>query len=489
MAARRCETGMMTGTSSTDGAKPTAQLAGIDPPAAGRLLGFSMMAAPINAAQVPLTVYLTPVYAQYFGLSLQALGLVFLIERLWGAFADPLIGMLSDRSRGRWGRRKPWIAAGALVFALAGVPMFFPPRGITALHLGIALFAFYLGWSMIQIPYLAWSGELSSDYHQRTRIVTYQQVVAAVSLFLILILPMAAEQWRPGDGALKLGAMGAFVIASALPAALLTLTAFPEPPIPARMPRRASLATTLRLIGRETLLLRVLASDFALNVAQNIRGTLFVFFVADVAGLPRWAAALFLLQFLFGILAGPIWLRVGYRFGKHQAAIIGELVQVAINLGLLLVAPGGLTLLILLTIAQGLAQGSGNQMLRAIVADVADKHRLETGVDRAALFFSAFSLSAKAAMAVSIGVVLPLVAWLGFNPAGGNTPEALRSVALVFAVGPAVAHVVAAWLVYGFPLDQQVHDRIRRALEARDVTPADISSATSPPVGDTVVKS
>jgi Na+/melibiose symporter-like transporter len=176
----------------------------------------------------------------------------------------------------------------------------------------------------------------------------------------------------------------------------------------------------------------------------------------------------------------PIWLRVGYRFGKHQATIIGELVQVACNLGLLLVAPGALALLAALTVVQGLAQGSGNQMLRAIVADVADKHRLDTDVDRSALFFSVFSLAAKAAMAVAIGIALPLIAWLGFNPAGDNTTEALRGVALVFAVGPALAHVAAAWLVHGFPLDEQAHDRIRSALAERDAEPA----VEPPPTGE-----
>jgi Na+/melibiose symporter-like transporter len=454
-------------------AEPTVEASPAHVPGSGRLIAFSMMSAPINAAQVPLTVYLTPIYAQYFGLSLKALGLIFLLERIWGAIADPLIGVLSDRTRSRWGRRKPWMAAGALVFALAGVPLFFPSQGIGPLHLGVVLFAFYLGWSMIQIPYLAWSGEISGDYHQRTRIVSYQQVVNAISLVLVLLLPLAMEQWYPGDGALKLGAMGAFVIASMIPAVLLTLPAFPEPPIPRRTAAPTSLGTTLRLVARETLLLRVLASDFAVNLAQNIRGTLFVFFVSHVAGVPQWAAALFLVQFVFGILAGPIWLRVGYRLGKHRAAIAGELAQVAINLGLLLVTPGSLALLAALTVAQGLAQGSGNQMLRAIVADVADKHRLDTDVDRSALFFSVFSLAAKAGMAVAVGIALPLLAWLGFDPKGDNTLETLRGVALVFALGPALAHILAAWLVYGFPLDEQAHGRIRRALAERDAAPAD----------------
>ena len=108
-------------------------------------------------------------------------------------------------------------------------------------------------------------------------------------------------------------------------------------------------------------------------------------------------------------------------------------------------------------------------MLRSMVADVVDRHRLATGVDRGALFFSVFSVSQKAGMAVAIGVALPLLAWFGFNPAAkANSAAALHALLLVFALGPAVAHLVSAALIYGFPIDQARHAEIRRALEARD---------------------
>jgi Na+/melibiose symporter-like transporter len=162
-------------------------------------------------------------------------------------------------------------------------------------------------------------------------------------------------------------------------------------------------------------------------------------------------------------------MRIAYRIGKHRAAVAGELAQVAINLGLLLVRPGDLALLLGLTIAQGLAQGSGNLMLRAMVGDVADQDRLKTGQNRTALFFSVFSTSAKAAMAVAVGVTLPLVAWLGFDPkAATNTPAALRGLLLVFALGPAAAHLISALLVAGFPLDAKAHAAIRSQLAERD---------------------
>src|SRR4051794_11313629 len=68
-----------------------------------RLAGFASLSVPIAAAQMPLGVHLPAIYAQHFGLSLGAIGMIFLAERLWGAVADPLIGTLSDRTHSRFG--------------------------------------------------------------------------------------------------------------------------------------------------------------------------------------------------------------------------------------------------------------------------------------------------------------------------------------------------------------------------------------------------
>lgn len=433
-----------------------------------RLAAFSSFAIPIYAAQMPLGVYLPAIYAQHYGLSLATLGLIFLFERLWGAAADPVIGILSDRTRVRFGRRRPWIVAGAVLYGVAAIPLFFPPAAITPLYLGVTLFVFYLGWSMMQIPYLAWSGEISGRYHERTRVATYATVAGSSALLLVLVLPTIVDQLRPGDAELKLATFGGVVLVSLVTSLALVLRAFPEAPAPRAVIARVSFRDTLAAILGDRLLLRVIGSDFAVTFGQLVRSTLFVFFVTSYMGLPHWASGLFLLQFVFGIAAGPIWMKIALRYGKHRTGVAGEVVQVVINLGLLLVTPNTFGLLIALTVAQGLAQGSGNLMLRAIVADVADKHRLDTGVDRTALFFSVFSLTSKAAMAAAVGIALPLVAWLGFQPSGANTPQALHGLLLVFALGPALAHALSAWLIHSFPLDESRHSEIRRALDERE---------------------
>lgn len=440
---------------------------------AARLAAYASVGVPLATAGLPLAVYLPPIYAEHYGLSLTAIGFIFLLGRLWDAVSDPLVGALSDRTRTRFGRRKPWIAAGGPIFGIAAVLLFFPVGAVTPLSLGAVLFLFYLGWTMIQIPYMAWSGELSSHYHERTRVATYTQVASSAALVIALVLPTILDQVQPGNASLKLAGMGALVIATLVPSLPLTLASFRET-LPTRHAGHPApgFRETITAVAREPLLLRVLGSDFAVTLAQNIRGALFVFFVSHYMGLPHWASALFLVQFVFGVFAGPIWMKIGQRFGKHQTAVAGELVQVAINFGLLLVTPDALALLIGLSIAQGLAQGSANLMLRSIVADVADKNRLDTGIDRTGLFFSVFSLAGKAATAAAVGIALPLVAWLGFDPRAENTAEALHSLLLVFALGPALAHLLSAALIYGFPLDESRHGDIRRQLAERDAAAA-----------------
>ena len=251
------------------------------------------------------------------------------------------------------------------------------------------------------------------------------------------------------------------------PALALTLTSAPDH-APLLRPERFSVRQSLRAVFANPLLLRVLASDTSVRAGQGTRAALMVFFIGIYMQRPAWAAGLFLFQYVFGMLAGPIWLRIGVALGKHRAAVLGETVQVLINLGLLLATPDRFGLVLALAVAQGLAQGSGNLMLRAMVADIADLHRSETGEERTGLYYSVFSLAEKLGGALAIGLALPLVGWLGFHAHGANFPAALHGLLCVFALGPAIAHAISAALLAGFPLDETAHSEIRARIEAAD---------------------
>ena len=277
---------------------------------------------------LPLGVYLPPFYAQTMGLGLGTVGLVFMVSRLWNALCDPVIGLLSDHTRSRFGRRKPWIAAGSLVFAAGIIAVYWPPQHLSALYLGTALFALYLGWTMIGTPFAAWASELSADYHERSRVQAFIQTGTAIGLMLTLLLPALLDQFAGHDPRGRLPRWAALRSSTFLPSILLLLLRFREKPAPAGGRDRPDAPVAARF-ATNPLVLRVMASDFFVATGQGIRGALFVFYVAAYMGLPKWASLLFLLQFVFGIFASPIWLRVGYRLGKHRAVIAGESAQIA----------------------------------------------------------------------------------------------------------------------------------------------------------------
>jgi len=420
----------------------------------GRLTAFVSLAMPTAALMVPLGVYLPAFYAQDLGISMTVLGTLFMLSRIWDTFVDPAVGILSDRTRSRFGRRGSWILVGSPLMLVSTCMLFMPSAPISPFYVGLWLLLMYLGWSMVTIPHLAWSGELSGGYHERSRVQAYYQTAKSLGALLVLALP-AAMEWR---GAVsqgeKVAAMGWFIVGTSLLATLAlffsTREAPPGPPAP-----RVGIVKALGRIVGNTALVRVLLSDFFITLGQYIHGALFVFFVSSYMGLGHYAAGLFLLQFVFGVFASPLWLRISYRLGgKHRTVIAGELVQVAINLALLALAPGQLGWLLALIVAQGLAQGSGNLMLRAMVSDIADGEREKAGNGHGVLF-SIFSLSEKGATAVAVGVTFPLLALAGFHPGQANPESALASLKILYAVGPALAHVLAALCMWRFAVASQ----------------------------------
>ncbi|WP_395336519.1 MFS transporter [Novosphingobium sp. BL-8H] len=435
---------------------------------AWRLFRFTALSIPIYAAAQPVIAFVPAILARDYGIPLAGLGLVYLIGQIVNSLLDPVIGALSDRTRSRFGRRRPWIAGGGLLFIAGASMLFFPPAGIGLGWVGTGVLLYYCGASAAQTALLAWSGEISGNYNERTRIASQFTLLSSSALVLALLLPALADQVRPDDGPLRLTLFGVLVLVTAVPGLLLTLTAVPEAEASAASEPFA-LGRTLKAVFGNALLLRVLAADAAVTAGQGVRTALLLFIVTIYFGRPEWAAGFFLLQYSFGVLAGPIWRRIGQLLGKSRAAVLAELTQAAINFGLVFLTPDRFGLMMALAIAQGLSQGSGNLMLRSMVADVADLHRAETGEDRVGLYYSVFSVSMKVGSALALGIALPLVSAFGFDPkAATNTPEALNALLLVFALGPTLAHTLAAALVARFPLDASRHAEIRRQIQARE---------------------
>ncbi len=429
-----------------------------------RLIAFSIAGLAIGGVQTAVVIYLPAFYAQRFAMPLSLVGTVFMICRLLNAFSDPVIGVLSDRTRTRFGQRKPWVLGGGVLLLFAIFAVYMPPDSANGLYLGIALFFLYLGNSAFSTPLYAWAGSLSPYYHERTRNQMYVQTIISLGLVTMIVIPLVYLQLGITDIDTRIASMGASNIIALVVGLPILAFWFRERPVPA-LKRHLGFGPAFRLLATDRVVLRVIGSDFFVSLGQGFRGALLIFFIAGYMKLPPQAMLVIpLVQYGFGVFASPIWGWIGRRLGKNRTLIVAEVTQIVINLCLLLLQPGQYWALIALTLAQGLSQGSGNLMLRAIVSDVADQERLRTGKDHSGLLFSIFNVTINAAMALSVGIALPLVGLFGFRAGMPNTPAALSSLQWIIAVGPAIGHGLSAILMQRFPLTEARHAEIVKAL-------------------------
>ena len=139
---------------------------------------------------IPAFTFLPAVYGASIGLA--ATGLALLVARAFDVITDPLIGAFSDRTTLRWGRRKPWILAGAIVSGYAILQLSQPPQQPTAAYLMLWSILLFVGWTLVQVPYTAWGAEMHGDYNERVRITSAREGVMLFGIFAAGTVPVWA---------------------------------------------------------------------------------------------------------------------------------------------------------------------------------------------------------------------------------------------------------------------------------------------------------
>jgi glycoside/pentoside/hexuronide:cation symporter, GPH family len=433
-------------------------------PSAKVLIAYAAPALPAATLGLPLLVFLPAYYAQATLLSLTAIGVVLLIARSWDIAIDPAIGWLSDRTRSRWGRRRPWMVASLPLVLGASAALFFPPEDAGAAYLLFALLAVYLGWSMLQIPHQAWGAELSSDYHGRARVTAWRESATVLGVMLAASLPavLSAGPGRPAEEAALHALFWANLVVLPL-AGLALLALVPEP----RAPIRAAPLGWRQgwaLLAANAPFRRLIASYLANGVANALPATLFFFYAADALGARGQEGAFLLLYFLCGLASVPVWLAIARRVGKHRAWCWAMGLACLAFLPAPFLGEGEGVWFAAICVATGLCLGADLALPAAIQADVVDVDTAQSGESRAGLYFALWAVAAKLALALAPAVAFPLLDAAGYER-GQAAPFLLGA---LYAWVPIVFKLLAIGFLWNFPLDASAHDALRRTIEARN---------------------
>lgn len=437
-----------------------------------RLAAFAAPCIPVSAMLMPVSVYLPNYYATELGVSLGTLALVFSVIRFFDLGLDPLLGFLIDKTNSRWGRFRPWLVAGAPIAVLAVWMMFMARPGVTGGYLLFWLITGFIGQSMASMAHVAWAARIAPDYDQRSRVFGWWQAFIVIGMIAVLAMPPIMRFGFGMTFAAGVQSMGWFIIAVLPPTIVVALLAMGEPPIPTNAPA-VEWRALVKLLTRPTVV-RLLLTDIALGTGPALAGSLLFFYFDAVRGVDRSLTGILLIVYFLGALIGaPLWSRLAQRIGKHQALAVAALAYVVAQLSVL-VSPSGLAWGFVTMGLAGLPFAAGPILLRAMMADVGDEERLETGVDRTALLYGLLSGSMKIGTGLAVLIGLNALHTVGFNAklGAGNSPRALMAVTIAFAVVPAVCGFIGALLIRGHKLDAAAHADIRRRLAERDGEPA-----------------
>jgi len=444
----------------------------------GVLAAFAGPCLPYAAVGLPLAVSLPAFYSQYVGLSLAAVGTAFLTVRMIDIFFDPIVGWAMDRTRNRWGPYRTWITAGTPILMLAIGMIFFVKPGADFNYLFIWLLVLYLGFSICTLAQLAWGSVLAPQYDERSRLYGWWQAANIVGVLIALFIPTIVLKMGWGTYEDGVRAMGWFILVSLPLTLLVNLVAVPEPQN-VKAQTHGGVKAYFALFGRKTVR-KVLVCDLYLGIAPGITGALLFFFFESVKGFDRGQSQLFMVfYFVAGLVGAPFWSWLATRLGKDRALQVASIVFAVCYAGIGFLPGGNFMVTAIGLSITGLPYAAGLLLTRAMMADVADEVRLETGEDRTGLLFSFLSLTTKLGYAISVGSLI-ILSLVGFKEAPGahNSDMALWTLQGLFLALPTLLLILSAIALIKYPLNSARHAVVRAALEARD---RDALDATAQP--------
>jgi GPH family glycoside/pentoside/hexuronide:cation symporter len=433
------------------------------------LFCYGVADLPVMLAIMPMSIWLSRFYTGDMGLSLSAVANIMLLARLFDVITDPLVGHLSDHTRTRWGRRKPWMLASLPLLMIGLYKVFLPPEGIGIWYLFSWMMVMWLGWTMLMIPYYAWAAELSDDYDERTRITGWRALMGSVGGIGAQLIPFLALVLFSFGGTANvmtmLGIAALILMPICVGTALLRVPEFPEMKAPS-----VPIVTGIRIMWRNGPFRRLLLAFVLSSTGLAIVMPLYIFFVEFIVEEPPANVPyMIIISSVAGFLGIPFWVWLSRHVGKHKAWIGGFLVVAAVSPMYLFLGPGDFWLMVPGIVIIGIGTGSFSALPNSMKADVIDLDTARSGKNRAAFFFSAWSLVTKLASSLGGWLALQSLALFGFDAANGaqNTPEALMGLRLTFAVLPAIIFVIAAAVIWRYPITKERQARIRAAIDRR----------------------
>ena len=421
------------------------------------------------------------IYNITLGLSPTLVGLVLMISRLFDAFTDPLMGKLSDDTRTRWGRRRPFIFVGAFLTAFAFVLLWLVPAEWSSsaifVYYLVAMLFFYLCATIQSVPYHTLGLELTPDYHERTVVSAYKMFFSfTFTIFTPWAFRLAqAETFdnvMEGIRFLSWGFAAAIVLGGILPAIFCQERFYKIASHQQKVPFWKGLKWACQ--NRPFVILTgiVLVTGVGGNMVNSL-GPYIIYYHMLGGDLKAGATLAAMGANVFSICAiVSIWLLtiMSRRYGKIRTLRFLILLGIVGAFSKFFLYNKEYPYLLFVSQAMVAPLAAGFWTLTtSMKADVCDDDELQHGMRREGVFGSVGAWVTKVSIATTFLISGIILEATGFDVAlkGNQAPETLLWMRLFFCIVPIIAGLIALLLLHRYPLDEQRMTEIREELEAR----------------------
>ena len=391
-------------------------------------------------------------------------------------FAVVIVGNVSDRTEHSWGRRRPYMMAGAILAPLAVVLMFsipnFDTTFVTASYIFAILIVYATAYSLWNVPYLSMSSEMTTNYDERTLIMSQRFVFSTFGVLCLNIVgPFVIAYFSCGQAECARNTQTGYVGMSWVFACLVFISMtsavyFTRDTKYVERSKRGSYAIKKQvnfLLKNQSFRYYILAKIMMFLSQAFIQGTL-LFFSSFILGFerPEMILAYFGVGYTVGVLlAIPVWnWLITYRIGKCNAWLISAVALGFIQMTWLLAGANEPALLLYARFfCVGIFAAGTQVAASAMLPDIMEYDRRLTGINQEGLYASAFTLVEKVGYSLGPIIVGTLLGATGFIATkGGEIVEqpdsALLFITLSVAVVPTICNFTGAWLMSHYDIDE-----------------------------------
>jgi len=419
-------------------------------------------------------------------------GLLAAIPRLLDALTDPIMGYISDNTRSKWGRRKPYIFLGSIIAGVAFMVMWqlYPENSQTYnffFFLALSI-VFYIGYTIFATPLIGLGYEMSPDYNERTRLMSVSQWMGQIAWmiapwFWVIIYNKSLYDTAP-EGARNLSIwVGALcMILGIMPALFCKELVLPQATNKSKLSLKELASNTKEFLIsiKQTIkskpFLRLCGATFLVfNGFQTIAQfaffiIIFYLFKGDTAAAGNWPAWFGTVSALAtAILVIPIITYISQKIGKKRTFILSTLLSIigyAIKWWGFNPANPYLMFLPVPLISFGI--GGLFTLMMSMTADVCDLDELNNGTRREGVFGAVYWWMVKLGTAIALltsGAVLNLV---GFDKnATIQAASTITNLRIADIVIPVITGLLAIIIMWKYDITEQKAHEIREALIAR----------------------